>query len=234
MAVRVRRGDPEKLPLKRRLRREMTEPERRLWLFLSRKQLRKSKFRRQHGIGPYVVDFYCPAARLVVEIDGESHARGDRMTKDRQRDTYLRSLGVQVIRYSNIEVMTNLTGVLEDVLKRLGQDSTSPTSSLQRRGNDRSSSGAVTELQFKNLPPGPNSRGNDRPSSGAVTEAEQVDNLVERRGKEEPSPSSRLDQSSSSSPLDGPSSSSPQHEPSPSSALDRPSSKHEASPSSPL
>ncbi|WP_447980732.1 endonuclease domain-containing protein [Candidatus Nitrospira bockiana] len=112
----------------------MTEPERRLWLRLRGRQLNALKFRRQHGIGPYIVDFYCPEKLLVVEIDGESHAEQPQMTSDEERDRYLRSLGLEVVRYSNQDVMTNLDGVLEDLLGRLRTDPTSPSPSLQRRG----------------------------------------------------------------------------------------------------
>ncbi len=94
------------------------------------------KFRRQHGIGPYIVDFYCPEQSLVIEVDGDSHADADQILKDRQREKYLQSLGLHVIRYINDDILKNLNGVMEDLAKRLSSGSTSPRPSLRRRGEE--------------------------------------------------------------------------------------------------
>jgi very-short-patch-repair endonuclease len=112
----------------------MTGPEMRLWSRLRAKQFQELKFRRQHGIGPYIVDFYCPEQALVVEVDGDTHAAADHIMKDRQRETYLQSLGLRVIRYTNDDVLKNLDGVLEDMCKRVSSGTTSPSPFLQRRG----------------------------------------------------------------------------------------------------
>lgn len=112
----------------------MTEPEKRLWAKLRARQVNGFKFRRQHGIGNYIVDFYCPEQGLVIEVDGDSHADAEAVTKDRERDNYLRSIGLTVVRYCNDDVMKNLDGVLEDLQKKVGPDSTSPSPSLRRRG----------------------------------------------------------------------------------------------------
>ncbi|MDE0487378.1 MAG: endonuclease domain-containing protein, partial [Nitrospira sp.] len=103
----------------------MTPAEQLLWNKLRSKQCDSLKFRRQHAIGPFIVDFYCPEQLLVVEIDGDVHAEETKITKDRQRERYLRSLDLQVIRYTNHEVMSNLDGVLEHLLGVLSSDSTS-------------------------------------------------------------------------------------------------------------
>ena len=121
----------------------MTPAEQLLWNKLRSKQCDSLKFRRQHAIGPFIVDFYCPEQLLVVEIDGDVHAEETKITKDRQRERYLRSLDLQIIRYTNYEVLNNLDGVLEHLLGVLSSDSTSPHPSLQRRGNQRG-------LQLKN------------------------------------------------------------------------------------
>jgi very-short-patch-repair endonuclease len=71
------------------------------------------KFRRQHGIGPYIVDFYCPEQSLVVEVDGESHGEEGQRQKDQRRERYLQSIGLRVVRYRNDDSMKNLDGVLE-------------------------------------------------------------------------------------------------------------------------
>ena len=127
---RAKQGDPSKLGLKRRLRSEMTFAEKQLWSRLSSKQLQSLKFRRQHGVGPYIVDFYCPKKGLVIEVDGDTHADESQRTKDRERERYLESLGLQVIRYTNQEVLKNLDGVLEDLNQKLSKNSTSPRPSL--------------------------------------------------------------------------------------------------------
>ena len=119
---RATRGQASHLVLKRRLRSNMTSPEMRLWSKLRARQLQGLKFRRQHGIGPYIVDFYCPEQSLVIEVDGDSHADADQIVKDRQREKYLQSLGLRVIRYINDDIVKNLDGILEDLVKKLSSD----------------------------------------------------------------------------------------------------------------
>jgi very-short-patch-repair endonuclease len=91
------------------MRREPTPAERVLWQALRDKQLHGLKFRRQVPLGPYIVDFYCSAARLVVEVDGVVHADS---TTDPVRDEWLRAQGLHVLRFWNDEVLKNLDGVL--------------------------------------------------------------------------------------------------------------------------
>ena len=105
--------DHEREPIRRarELRREMTVPERMVWQALRDRRLAGWKFRRQAAIGPYIVDFYCHAARLVLEIDGLSHVgRGD---QDREREEWLRSRGLHVVRLDNDEVLRELEPVME-------------------------------------------------------------------------------------------------------------------------
>ena len=125
---------PGHLDLTRRFRSNMTGQETRLWSRLRARQLQGLKFRRQHGIGPYIVDFYCPEQSLVIEVDGDSHADADQIVKDQLRDRYFQSLGLRVIRYINDDILKNLDGVLEDLAERLSSGSTSPRPSLRRRG----------------------------------------------------------------------------------------------------
>ncbi len=131
---RVRQGLPRNLRLKRGLRLQMTATELRLWSRLRAKQFEGLKFRRQHGVGPYIVDFYCPERRIVIEVDGDTHAEADQVVRDKERGLYLASLGLEVVRYTNGDVVDNLEGVLLDLGKRLALISTSPYPSLQRRG----------------------------------------------------------------------------------------------------
>jgi very-short-patch-repair endonuclease len=116
---RIRRGQPDKLPFKRRLRNDMTASERRLWTQLRSRQFHSLRFRRQHGIGPYIVDFYCPALLLVLEVDGDTHGNQSQTERDCERTDYFRSLGLHVLRYTNTEILENLDGVLEDLTKKL-------------------------------------------------------------------------------------------------------------------
>ncbi|PJI88137.1 endonuclease domain-containing protein [Sphingomonas koreensis] len=99
----------------KRLRGEMTPPEIALWLAL-RDNAAGLRFRRQHAAGNYVLDFYCAPARLAIEVDGESHERGDRPRNDAMRDTWLISRGVRVMRYPAREVLGNLEGVMRHIL----------------------------------------------------------------------------------------------------------------------
>jgi very-short-patch-repair endonuclease len=133
---RATRGQASHLDLKRQLRSNMTGPETRLWSRLRARQVQGLKFRRQHGIGPYIVDFYCSEQSLVIEVDGDSHADADQIPKDQLRDRYFQSLGLHVIRYINDDIMKNLDGLLENLAERLSSGSTSPRPSLRRRGAD--------------------------------------------------------------------------------------------------
>ena len=113
------------LPFRRALRQEMTAPERILW-----QQLRAGqtgvKFRRQHGIGPYIVDFYCPSLKLVLEIDGDSHFLNEAaLAYDQQRTLYLSRLSIDVLRFTNLEVMQNLDGVMTVIMEYV-RPSTTP------------------------------------------------------------------------------------------------------------
>ena len=92
------------------MRRNPTEPEKRLWRSLSNSQVDGLKFRRQEVIGPYIADFMCPARSLIVEVDGDTHDEA----KDRLRDL-LEQFGFLVLRVTNADVMTNAEGVVETI-----------------------------------------------------------------------------------------------------------------------
>ena len=95
----------------------MTKEERHLWYdFLV--QL-PCQFHRQFVIGNYIVDFYCPTAKLIVELDGAQHYEEEAAAYDRERDEYLQNLGYTVLRYTNIEFHRNFRGVCEDILNHL-------------------------------------------------------------------------------------------------------------------
>ena len=100
-------------PCSQKLRREMTQQERRLWYcFLKDYPV---QFRRQKQFGTYIVDFYCAAANLVVELDGSQHYEPNGITYDRKRDAYLESLGLIVLRFSNADVNERFRSVCERI-----------------------------------------------------------------------------------------------------------------------
>jgi very-short-patch-repair endonuclease len=98
--------------ISRRLRSEMTECERLLWSRLRRKQLNGVQFYRQKPIGSYVVDFYAPAARLVVEVDGSQHQDDIHAQNDVHREESLKSQGLRVLRFTNLQVRQELDSVV--------------------------------------------------------------------------------------------------------------------------
>lgn len=87
-------------------------PEQVLWRHLRGSQMDALKFRRQYGVGIYVLDFYCPALRLAIEIDGDSHYSEAGVRHDADRDKFLREQNIRIIRFTNNEVVTNIEGVL--------------------------------------------------------------------------------------------------------------------------
>ncbi|WP_374573824.1 endonuclease domain-containing protein [Phenylobacterium sp.] len=100
----------------RSLRRRLTPPEARLWMALRRKGLAGFRFRRQHPIGPYVLDFYCEAVRLAVEVDGLRHDFGDGPERAELRDAWLAERDVRVLRISATDVRDDLDGVVRTIL----------------------------------------------------------------------------------------------------------------------
>ena len=101
------------------LRKNMTKEERHLWYdFL--KQL-PITINRQKVIGNFIVDFYCASRKLIIELDGSQHFETQGKTKDSQRDEFLNSLGLKVIRYANSDINNNFRGVCEDILNHLSE-----------------------------------------------------------------------------------------------------------------
>jgi very-short-patch-repair endonuclease len=105
-------GD-EPLDFQRRQRRDPTEPEKRLWAALRNRQIEGLKFRRQTWLGPFLADFYCAEAGLVIEVDGDGHA--DQQEYDERRTAWLGSEGFRVIRFTNDDVRRNLGGVVDAI-----------------------------------------------------------------------------------------------------------------------
>lgn len=115
-AGKVRGYSTHTLKLAKRLRRELTDSERALWRLLRSRQLKGAKFRRQQPIGPYVADFVCLEARLIVEADGGQHASAER---DSDRDAWLSERGYRVLRFWNHDILGNPEGVLHAIAEAL-------------------------------------------------------------------------------------------------------------------
>lgn len=113
-------------PLRRRLRKNATPQEQVLWARLRDRQT-GFKFRRQHGIGGYVADFYCPERKLVVEIDGSQHHETDAVSYDMERTRFFESLGNRVVRFTNAGINTNIEGVLMSICAALSDPSPQPS-----------------------------------------------------------------------------------------------------------
>jgi len=103
------------LPRCRKLRQSSSDAEKRLWRTLRDRQMAGAKFRRQHSLGPYILDFCCPEARLAIELDGGQHAFEKQIRHDEQRSRYLADHGIQELRFWNNEVLENTEGVLEKI-----------------------------------------------------------------------------------------------------------------------
>ncbi|HHW76675.1 MAG TPA: endonuclease domain-containing protein [Xanthomonadaceae bacterium] len=106
----------------RTLRSGMTDCEQRLWSRLRGKQLLGVQFYRQKPIGDYIVDFYAPKAKLVVEVDGSQHLEPARMDHDRRRTAFLESQGLRVLRFDNRQVLQELGGVMEAIYRAMAKE----------------------------------------------------------------------------------------------------------------
>ena len=110
-------NNPKLTPNAQKLRKSMTKEERRLWYdFLKTLPV---TVHRQKVIGPYIADFYCASANLVIELDGSQHFDAPGAEHDRIRDEYMQNLGFTVLRYSNLDILQNFSGVCEDILSHI-------------------------------------------------------------------------------------------------------------------
>ena len=108
----------------RQLRRNHTEAERRVWARLRARQLNGVKFRRQHPVGSFVVDFCCPERRVIVELDGGQHA--SRVLEDQRRTTFLVQRGYRVLRFWDNDVITHIEAVIEQIANAVSDPHPSP------------------------------------------------------------------------------------------------------------
>jgi very-short-patch-repair endonuclease len=102
----------------RKLRQDATDPEALIWRCLRDRRVNKRKFRRQHPIKPFVLDFYCADLRLAIELDGGQHNSVEGKQRDKARETFFRSQGIETIRFTNDEVMRHTDSVMNVIWKR--------------------------------------------------------------------------------------------------------------------
>ena len=108
-----------KKPNRSNLRSNSTAAEAVLWTYLQHRKLLGKKFRRQSSVGPYIVDFYCPECRLVIELDGAPHFGPNSHEYDQLRTEYLEKAGLRIIRFENQDVRDNIEFVLETIKEHL-------------------------------------------------------------------------------------------------------------------
>ena len=136
-------------PAARSLRSNMTDAERLVWSRIRKKQISDVQFYRQKNIGNYIVDFYCPQGRLVIELDGGQHYEKEGMKRDQERDSYLQALGLTVMRFSDIDALRNIDGVVERIYEHLKNP---PQPSFSKGGNKTSISQRELQMQEASLP----------------------------------------------------------------------------------
>ncbi len=151
----------------RSLRKCMTDTENLLWSRVRRKQLLDAQFYRQKTIGNYIVDFYAPKAKLVVEIDGSQHLEVEHLLDDRARDAYLRRQGLTVLRFDNLQVLKETEAVVEAIYLAVAAAQIPPNPPLLKGGNTGGSSsermtGGSSGGKDKTPPPNPPSPKNRR------------------------------------------------------------------------
>jgi len=105
----------------RQLRENMTDAERHLWARIRMRQIKGYQFYRQKPIGDYIVDFFCPKAKLIIEVDGSQHFVNETIEYDRIREEYVSSLGLRVLRFTNTDVLKHVEGVVERIEEEMNE-----------------------------------------------------------------------------------------------------------------
>ena len=121
--------------LARKLRKNQTQQEAKLWHFLRNNQVFGLKFRRQYPIGNYIVDFICKECKLIIEVDGGQHNNSKEILKDAERTKFLNTKGYKVLRFWNFEIDNNIDGVYDAILENICINKNTPhPNPLPRRG----------------------------------------------------------------------------------------------------
>ncbi len=111
-------NDPILKPRRQELRHNETEAEKIFWSHVRNKKVQGLKFFRQYSVGPYVLDFYCPEKRIAMELDGSQHGEEENREYDAERTGYLKAYDIEVLRFWNHEVLSNIEGVLNVIAER--------------------------------------------------------------------------------------------------------------------
>lgn len=111
---------PSLRTFRRELRKHLTPAEAKLWAHIKSSQLEGRKFRRQHSVGRYILDFYCPQERFAVELDGEVHSFVSAQERDLERDSFLNVQGIKVLRFENKVVFQDVEAVLIEIQRHFG------------------------------------------------------------------------------------------------------------------
>ena len=114
-------NQPTQTEKRRDLRNHATRSERLLWSQLKNNQVSGFKFRRQHGVGPYILDFYCPEAKLAIEIDGSSHDSEEARKNDERRQAFIEEFEIRFLRFSDTELFENMNRVIEKIKEELNR-----------------------------------------------------------------------------------------------------------------
>ena len=104
---------------RRELRKNQTPAEAIIWNAVCNRRLGSHRFTRQYSVGPYILDFFCPATKLCVEIDGESHMSDHTKLYDQEKSVYLEGFGIKIIRFRNADVIADIKKVLDEILATL-------------------------------------------------------------------------------------------------------------------
>jgi very-short-patch-repair endonuclease len=104
---------------RRELRKNQTPAEQKLWTLISKDKISGLRFLRQYGVGPYILDFYCAKIRLAIEIDGEIHNKEERKIYDKDREEYLKTLSIEIVRFWNNDVLNNTNKVLIELHNKI-------------------------------------------------------------------------------------------------------------------
>lgn len=122
MTAKQLHNKPELLKYRKALRNKSTSAEATLWKCLQKRQLGGFKFRRQHSVGNYILDFYCPDKRIAIELDGARHFTPEGRKKDNKRDLNLKAQNISVLRFENKLIFENQSMVLDAILFELLKD----------------------------------------------------------------------------------------------------------------
>lgn len=125
----MRWSNDEQQERTRHLRHSSTDAEQKLWSRLRSRRLNGAKFRRQHPVGPFIVDFFCSSALLIIELDGSGHAECEQQTYDQERTRYIEERGLKVLRFWNHQIFQEMELVLQCIADAVAERSPHPTRS---------------------------------------------------------------------------------------------------------